>query len=115
MTATQTPLDFDTQRELMRAPAQAQSATSVAAGKAIERKAPRMRAIVLECLRRCGAAGATDEELQVALADVMPPNTQRPRRGELVTQGLVYDSGTTRKTVSGHPATVWLAHPKEEA
>lgn len=111
MTAIQTPLDFDTQRELMRAPAQAHSATSLAAALDVEPKAGTLRGAVLAHLRACGAHGATDESIQLALA--MNPSTQRPRRIELVKANLVYDSGQTRKTISGHPATVWLAHTKE--
>jgi hypothetical protein len=39
----------------------------------------------------------------------MNPNTQRPRRVELV-QGLwVVDSGRTRKTMGGDEAVVWVA------
>lgn len=112
MTATQTPLDFDTQREVMRAPAQAHSATSLMAAFEIEPKAGTLRGAVLAHLRGCGALGATDEQIQVALD--MNPSTQRPRRIELVKAELVYDSGRTRKTVSGHQATVWLAHPRKE-
>jgi hypothetical protein len=51
------------------------------------------------------STGGTDEELQDALG--MNPNTQRPRRIELVERGLVRDSGRTRKTKSGRRATVW--------
>lgn len=113
MTAIQTPLDFDTCLEQMCAPAQSHSPTSIAAAKAIEPKAGRGRGLVLDYLRSRGAVGATDEEMQIALADVMPPNTQRPRRGELADAGLIYKSGQTRKTLSGHPAVVWVAHQKE--
>lgn len=51
--------------------------------------------------------GATDEELQDLLQ--MNPNTERPRRVELVRMGLVRDSGLTRTTRSGRKATVWVA------
>lgn len=113
MTATQTPLNFDgTQYEPMRAPAQAHSATSLMAAFEIEPKAGTLRGAVLAHLRGCGVNGATDNEAQVALG--MNPNTQRPRRIELVRGSHVYDSGRTRKTASGHQATVWLAHPRKE-
>lgn len=51
--------------------------------------------------------GATDEEVQRALG--LNPSTQRPRRIELVTRGLVIDSGTKRDTTSGRAAVVWCA------
>lgn len=53
--------------------------------------------------------GRTDDELQDALA--MPPNTERPRRVELVELGLVVDSGRTRPSRYGNPAVVWVAVP----
>ena len=49
--------------------------------------------------------GMTDEELQGELE--MNPSSQRPRRGELVEQGWVEDSGQRRKTASGADAIVW--------
>lgn len=47
----------------------------------------------------------TDEELQKDLG--LPPNTERPRRNELVRQGKVHDSGARRKTETGRNAIVW--------
>ena len=51
--------------------------------------------------------GATDEEIQTGLD--MNPSTQRPRRVELVEQGLLEDSGRTRLTRSRRSAVVWVA------
>lgn len=51
--------------------------------------------------------GMTDEEVQDALG--MGANTQRPRRVELVQQGLVVDSGSKRRTRSGNDAVVWVS------
>ena len=51
--------------------------------------------------------GATDEEIQTGLD--MNPSTQRPRRVELVDQGLLEDSGRTRLTRSRRSAVVWVA------
>lgn len=48
---------------------------------------------------------STDEEMQDALG--MNPNTQRPRRIELVEKKLVRDSGARRLTRSGCRAIVW--------
>ena len=51
--------------------------------------------------------GATDEEMVDGLD--MNPNTQRPRRVELVAMKKVKESGETRPTRSGHKAVVWEA------
>ena len=75
------------------------------AARRIEGGADTLRARVLELLRAAGPL--TDEEMQERLP--MPPNTQRPRRLELVARGLVEDSGTVRPTRSGRKATVWRA------
>lgn len=71
----------------------------------IERNVMRQR--IYAFLVERGEDGATDEEMQGWLD--MNPSTQRPRRIELVTSGQVYDSGLTRKTLSGRSATVWRA------
>ena len=75
----------------------------------IEPDAKTLRAEVLEFIRS-QARGATDEEQQDGLG--MDPNTQRPRRVELLKPKhglpLIYASGT-RKTKSGRSATVWHA------
>lgn len=51
--------------------------------------------------------GLTDDEMQVALG--MGPQTQCPRRIELVARGLVGECGATRKTRKNRNATVWVA------
>lgn len=66
------------------------------------KKVERDRACILACLRE---HPRTDDELQHALG--LPPNTQRPRRVELVRQGKVRDSGVRRKTETGRNAIVW--------
>lgn len=63
-----------------------------------------MQSKVMRFLETCGAFGATDEEMQLALG--MNPSTQRPRRIELVRRGLVVECGT-RRTSSGRNASVW--------
>lgn len=87
-------------------PAQLHSATSVAAAVQAAPKSIPDRARVLGFLRLRGGLGATDEEMQDALA--LKESTQRPRRVSLVPD-LVRDSGTTRETKSGRQATVWVA------
>jgi transcription initiation factor IIE alpha subunit len=63
-----------------------------------------MQRSLVAYLRTCGAFGATDEEMQLALG--MNPNTQRPRRRELEDAGLIVRDGT-RKTNSRRNADVW--------
>ncbi len=88
-------------------PAQRHSETSVAAAEDIASAAQTLRRMVLLYLKSRHPDGATDEEAQELL--MMSPNTQRPRRVELVRAGLVRDSGRTRKTRSGRKAVVWEA------
>ena len=76
----------------------------------IEPKAKSLRAQLLEWLSK-RPNGATDEEMQEGVP--MSPSTQRPRRGELVRDGLVRKMpGNGRKTRSGRSATVWEAVPE---
>lgn len=73
---------------------------------AAENVAPRSgtgRARVLATIAALG--GATDEEIQDQLN--MRVQTETPRRNELVRDGFVVDSGTTRATSSGCAAIVW--------
>lgn len=62
------------------------------------------RAKILDALRVYG--GLTDE--QIGQTTGLDGNTVRPRRGELVAAGKVRDSGTTRLTVKGRKAVVWI-------
>ena len=50
--------------------------------------------------------GATDQEMQFALK--MSGDTLRPTRGKLLKEGLIYDSGTTRKNENGNDCIVWV-------
>jgi hypothetical protein len=68
------------------------------------------RMAVLDYITKKEVEGATDEEIQVALN--LSPNTERPRRIELVAQGLVEKSGITRFTSSHRKAAVWVATGK---
>lgn len=89
------------------APYQRHSPTSRAAAVAIEPVAGTRRAQVLAFIRERGAAGATDEEMQLRIP--MSPNTQRPRRVELVQGQHIVNSGRTRQTLAGDEAVVWVA------
>ena len=51
--------------------------------------------------------GATDQEMQVALK--MSGDTLRPTRGKLLKDGLIYDSGKTRKNENDNNCIVWVA------
>ncbi len=82
-------------------PYQPHSATSRAAAERIESAAGTLRGKVLQFLQD-SPRGATDKEIQDALA--MAGSTQRPRRIELVADGLVRDSGVRRNR-----STVWVA------
>lgn len=79
--------------------------TSIEAANAIRPKARGLRGKLLAHLRK--TSGRTDEEIQYDL--MMSPNTERPRRCELVKLGLVVDSGARRKTLSGRNAIIWVA------
>lgn len=82
-----------------------QSGTSrVAAVEAVPLTGSKRQA-VFHFIQEQGWRGATDEEIQTALD--MNPSTQRPRRVELVDQGLIQDSGRTRLTRSRRAAAVW--------
>lgn len=79
------------------------SSTSRAAADAIAVHVTPLQKVVMDYLREHGPS--TDEEMQAGIP--MGPNTQRPRRVELVRNGLIRDSGTTRDGASGKMAVVW--------
>lgn len=54
-----------------------------------------------------GALGATDDELAAILQAPGGLNNIRPRRNELVGEGLLVDTGEKRVTSSGKTASVW--------
>ncbi len=60
---------------------------------------------ILRLLTAYGPLGATDEQMQLALA--LPPERQRPARCNLVDCGLVDAQGATRRTSRGRRALVW--------
>ncbi len=80
--------------------------TSRAAANRIAPKAGTKRWIVLDAILAT-PDGLTDEQMQLSIP--MSPNTQRPRRVELVEQGLIKDSGQRRHTSTGDAAIVWVA------
>ena len=80
--------------------------TSHEAADAIMPKSGTQRRRVYDFIQGCGPQGATDLEQQRILGLV--GNTQRPRRRELVTAGLVVDSGRRRQH-GGRGMIVWIA------
>lgn len=77
-----------------------------ASREAATRAAPRASGDRLRILHALAEHGCmTDEAIQVTLD--MNPSTERPRRGELVDDGLVRDSGTMGRTHSGARAVLW--------
>jgi hypothetical protein len=58
-----------------------------------------------EAFEAAGEHGLTDDELERASG--LGPNTARPRRCELLKDGVIVDAGVKRKTRRGCAATVW--------
>jgi hypothetical protein len=85
----------------------AESETSRAAAESIAYQSPRLRDLVHAQIFRCGLRGATNDELEDAMA--LRHQTLSARVRELVLLGRVEDSGERRKTRSGRLATVWIA------
>jgi len=92
---------------MSEAPFRQRSATSQAAAFAIETDTQRLRRLVGDHIRRCGAAGCTDEEGQNALG--LSGNTYRPRRVDLFDKGCIKPTGRFRLTAAGRRAVVWVA------
>ena len=104
----QRSMDFELDGLVDRAtpPFQGHSVTSRQAAESIAKPSRTLKSKVHQFIVSRGADGCTDEEVQTALE--MNPSTQRPRRVDLVRDGVVEDSGKQRKTQSGRNATVWV-------
>jgi hypothetical protein len=86
--------------------------TSAAAAKRAFPKSGTQRHDVFCFIARRG--GATDEEIQMGMG--ISPNSERPRRGELVEDGFIEDSGRTRQqATTGNEAIVWVLTAKGQA
>ncbi len=70
------------------------------------------RKAVLDLLKNAYPDGYIDEEMVQILG--MNPNSQRPRRGELVEDGWSIDSGLRRLTSYREEAIVWRYVPWSE-
>ncbi len=94
------------------APAVEPSQTSVLAAQSVEgRERHRGQAMVYQALKDM-PDGLTDEGIQDITG--LPGNTERPRRGDLVAQNVVVDSGRTRLTRANREAVVWMLRTEEK-
>lgn len=95
-------------KQHMPAPANrnAPEGTSEVAAKMIAPKAGTMRGRVYAAIFAAGTRGLTDDEGQQLTG--IRCQTWGPRRHELVSMGLVVDTGERRPTSSGRPAAVWI-------
>jgi DNA adenine methylase len=85
------------------------SDTSLAAASAVAGTAEQMRGRALVEIRSRGVAGATCDEVEVALE--MKHQTASARLRELALEGEIADSGERRRTRSGCKAAVWVVSP----
>lgn len=85
---------------------QSHSPTSLAAAVEIAPAVPTLLAKVRAAIE-AAPNGLTDSEGMEVTG--LEGNTYRPRRITLVEEGIVVDSGETRRTASGRKATVWRA------
>ena len=81
-------------------------ATSIQAQIKVSPRMSEIRARVYQFIVDCMERGATDQEMQFALN--MSGDTLRPTRGKLLKDGLIYDSGKTRKNANGNDCIVWV-------
>lgn len=95
------------QRTRPRIPPHNQTPTSAAAALTVRRRAPNLRAMVLQYIGDCGRYGATADEVCHALD--MLAQSATPRVNELAKAGEIVNSGRTRPTRSGRAAVVWIA------
>jgi predicted ArsR family transcriptional regulator len=92
------------QGDLFDPPAQVHSRTSREAAQAISGAAASIRARVYAYI--CENGPVTDEQIAGALG--LNPSTERPRRIELVGDGLVMAHYELARTSSGRRATAWV-------
>lgn len=94
------------------APYTPDSDTSREAAESVAEVAGKIRRQVYRYIVSCGDDGTTDDAAEQVLD--LKHTTYTARRGELVKQGLVRDSGFREKTRSGRNAAVWVAVPEDE-
>lgn len=79
--------------------------TSIASANAIYGRTGSIRRQVWEFILRQGMRGATDNEMQTTLH--MSGDTQRPTRTTLQQDGLIMDTGETRRNARGRECIVY--------
>ena len=82
-------------------------ATSIQAQIKVAPRVPTYKSLVFNLILARGEHGATDQEIQNVL--MMSGDTVRPTRGKLLKDGLIYDSGKTRKNENDNDCIVWVA------
>ena len=80
--------------------------TGIPARKPVGTMTWEFRRRVLKFIARCGARGATDQEIARALE--LSIDTARIRRTALVEMGLIVDAGACRPGLSGQRSNVWV-------
>lgn len=89
------------------------SATSKAAADSVAPTAGKVRERVLVAIADTGSAGATCDQIEVALD--LRHQTASARIVELVDSHAILKTDRTRRTRSGRAAAVYIAKPKENA
>ena len=86
-------------------PAHNGTTTSREAAHAIKPHVSAQRSRVAVCIASAGPLGRTAQEIEEMLS--LSGNTVRPRICELRENGVIRDSGRTRKSSSGRACVVW--------
>ena len=84
---------------------------SVAAANAFLLKSGSWRRKVYDYVSSKGFDGATDQEIQAYFDK--SGDTIRPTRKTLEKDGLLLDSGRTRKNAAGNECTIWITNENE--
>jgi hypothetical protein len=79
--------------------------TSLAVAEKVFPRSGSLRRKVYDYFVSCGNYGATDQEIETALA--MSGNTVRPTRISLQKDNYIIDTGLTRKNQNGNECIVW--------
>ena len=95
-------------KEIVRRPYVSGSPTSLAAANSVSNEHARTQKAQILAAIQGASRGLTDEEITTITG--IQPSTVRPRRGELVTDGSIFDSELSRASAaSGRRMTIWKA------
>jgi hypothetical protein len=86
--------------------------TSLAVAEKVFPRSGSLRRKVYDHFVSCGGYGATDQEIESALA--MSGNTVRPTRISLQKDNYIIDTGLTRKNQNGNDCIVWSVLPAKQ-